>query len=87
MGDTVLWGLAIVTAVLTAAYIARWMWMVFYGENRTPGGAGDHMHAASGVMAIPLVILAVGSVLSGWINIPAALPALPEFTWLHEFLH
>ena len=38
-------------------------------------------------MAIPLVVLAIGSVVTGWVNIPGAIPVLPEFTWLHHFLH
>jgi NADH-quinone oxidoreductase subunit L len=38
-------------------------------------------------MAGALVALAAGSVLTGWVNVPEALPILPEFTWLHHFLH
>ena len=86
-GQTILWVIALVTAVLTAGYITRWMVMVFYGENRTGGEARRGFHRAPVVMAIPLMVLAVGSFLVGWINVPEALPALPELTWLHEFLH
>jgi NADH-quinone oxidoreductase subunit L len=86
-GHTVLWAMAIVAALLTAAYIARWMVMVFHGENRTPATARGRFHEVSRVMTIPLVVLAVGALASGWINVPEALPVLPAVAWLHDFLH
>jgi len=87
-GYTVLWVLAVVTALLTAGYITRWLVLTFHGENRTPGrDVRRYLHEAPAVMAVPLIILAVGSVVTGWVNIPEAIPLLPEFTWLHHFLH
>jgi NADH-quinone oxidoreductase subunit L len=86
-GKTVLWAMAIVTALLTAGYITRWLVMVFHGENRAGEGARKYLHEAPLIMTGALVVLAIGSVVTGWINIPEALPVLPEFTWLHHFLH
>ncbi len=86
-GQTVLWIVAIVTALLTAGYITRWLVMVFHGTNRTGESARKALHPAPLVMGGALVALAIGSVVSGWINVPDALPILPEFTWLHHFLH
>ncbi len=86
-GQTILWVIGLATAVMTAGYITRWMVLVFYGENRTAGEARRHFRVTAGVMAVPLVVLAVGSLLAGWINVPEALPLLPELTWLHQFLH
>jgi NADH-quinone oxidoreductase subunit L len=86
-GQTVLWVVAIITAMLTAGYIARWLVMVFYGETRLSGAARKHMHAAPAIMAGALIVLAIGSVVTGWVNVPEALPLLPEFTWLHHFMH
>ena len=86
-GKSVLWGVAILTALLTAGYITRWLMMVFHGGNRTGEKARTHIHAAPIVMAGALIALAVGAVLTGWVNIPGALPLLPELTWLHSFLH
>jgi NADH-quinone oxidoreductase subunit L len=85
-GQTVLWVIAIITALLTAGYITRWLVMVFHGESRLSQKARQHMHAAPLVMAGALIVLAVGSVVTGWVNVPEALPLLPEFTWLHHFL-
>jgi NADH-quinone oxidoreductase subunit L len=86
-GKTVLWVVAIVTALLTAGYITRWLVMVFHGENRTGARARKFLHESPLIMTGALVALAIGSVVTGWINIPEALPLLPEFTWLHHFLH
>ncbi|UCF19574.1 MAG: NADH-quinone oxidoreductase subunit L, partial [Gemmatimonadota bacterium] len=86
-GQTVLWVIALVTALLTAGYITRWLVMVFHGQNRTGDRARKGLHEAPLVMSGALVALAIGSVVTGWVNVPDALPLLPEFTWLHHFLH
>ena len=86
-GQTVLWVVAIITALLTAGYITRWLVMVFHGQTRLSEAARKHVHAAPLVMAGALIALAVGSVVTGWVNVPEALPLLPEFTWLHHFMH
>jgi len=86
-GQTALWIVAVITALLTAGYITRWLVMVFYGQSRVSDKARQYLHAAPWVMAGALVVLALGSVVTGWINVPEALPLLPEFTWLHHFLH
>jgi NADH-quinone oxidoreductase subunit L len=86
-GQTVLWVVAIITALLTAGYITRWLVMTFHGENRTGEKARKYLHEAAPIMVGALVVLAIGSVVTGWVNVPEALPLLPEFTWLHDFLH
>ncbi len=83
-----LWGLAAVTAGMTAFYMARLMFMTFWGDYRGPswGEAGHdaahgegHAHAWHGphesprLMTAPLQLLAVGAVLAGFVGIPAAL--------------
>jgi len=86
-GQTVLWVVAIITALLTAGYITRWLLMVFHGQARVSEHARRHLHRAPIVMGGALVVLAIGSVVTGWVNIPEALPLLPGFAWLHDFLH
>ena len=85
-GQTVLWAVALLTAVLTAGYITRWLVLVFHGESRIEPSARKFVRPAPAIMSAALLALAAGSLLGGWINIPAALPLLPEFTWLHHFL-
>ncbi|MYA63223.1 MAG: NADH-quinone oxidoreductase subunit L [Gemmatimonadetes bacterium] len=90
----VYWGLALLTALLTAFYMTRLMVMTFHGANRTGKAASSHLHEAPNVMTVPLVVLAVLSVFGGWINVPEALGesfaglwgALPMSEWLHHWL-
>jgi NADH-quinone oxidoreductase subunit L len=86
-GQTALWVVAIITALLTAGYITRWLVMVFHGQTRASEHSRRHLHRAPMVMGGALVVLAIGSVVTGWVNIPEALPLLPGFAWLHHFLH
>ena len=83
-----LWGIGAITAVMTAFYMFRLINMTFFGEYRGPapdaaghGGGHDdgHGHAWHGphesprLMTWPLVALAVGAVLAGFVGVPAAL--------------
>ena len=49
----------IVTALLTAFYMARLMTMTFLGSNRTGEQERGHLHDAPWVMTGPLVVLGV----------------------------
>jgi len=57
----------LVTALLTAFYMSRLLFMTFFGEYR---GTAHHIHEAPWSMLGPLVILAVGSAVGGFVNIP-----------------
>jgi NADH-quinone oxidoreductase subunit L len=82
-GHTALWALGILTAFLTATYMFRLVYMAFAGERRgggTPGhqpshghGAGAHLHDAPPAMAIVLILLAIGSVVAGYVGVPHVL--------------
>jgi NADH-quinone oxidoreductase subunit L len=54
----------VITAFLTAFYMTRLVVVAFFGPPRTH--AAEHPHESPRVMTIPLVILAVLSVVSGW---------------------
>jgi NADH-quinone oxidoreductase subunit L len=66
----------IVTAGMTAFYMWRLMAMTFYGASRVPEGV--HPHESPRVMTAPLVVLAAGSVLAGWIGVPKLWSIFPE---------
>jgi NADH-quinone oxidoreductase subunit L len=51
-------------AAITAFYMSRLMFMTFAGERRWEEKA--HPHEAPPVMTVPMVLLAVGSIVSGW---------------------
>ncbi|HZH20014.1 MAG TPA: NADH-quinone oxidoreductase subunit L [Geodermatophilus sp.] len=62
-------GLAILAAGLTAFYMTRLMLMTFFGRPRWEPGA--HPHESPPVMTAPMVLLAVGSVLAGFLLVVA----------------
>lgn len=73
-----LYALGLVTAMMTAFYMFRLIYMTFYGDNRV--AAGTHVHESPPSMTWPLIILAAGSVLAGWIGTP------PVFGPVHDAL-
>ena len=73
-GSLILWGIGIVTAGMTAFYMFRQLFMVFHGECRAEGHVKAHLHESPAVMTLPLVILAIGSILAGWLG-------APEYLW------
>ncbi|MHB8901153.1 MAG: NADH-quinone oxidoreductase subunit L [Thermoguttaceae bacterium] len=56
---------AVVTALLTAFYTFRAFYCTFYGPENIPQEAGHHAHESPGSMTVPLVVLAVCSVVVG----------------------
>jgi NADH-quinone oxidoreductase subunit L len=89
----VFWIMAFAAALMTAFYMTRMMIMTFHGRNRTGEKERGHLHEVGPVMWVPLSILAVLSIVGGWINVPAPIAAMPVFgwlphsEWLHHWLH
>jgi NADH-quinone oxidoreductase subunit L len=86
-GHWILWTIAALTALLTATYMFRLVFLTFHGERHSAGhGHGQdhgHLHDAPPAMAIALVVLAIGSVGAGWIGIPHAIGGHNQLaTWL-----
>lgn len=63
IGGTALGTVALIGAGLTAFYMTRVMLMTFFGEQRWNPEA--HPHESPGVMTVPMIVLAVGSVAAG----------------------
>ena len=95
-----LWGIGMVTSLLTATYMFRLVFLAFHGERRVAARASAHPeeeepadHAGHGAhgsqhdahghghaphdappsMAIPLILLAIGSVVAGYVGVPHAI--------------
>jgi NADH-quinone oxidoreductase subunit L len=64
------WALGAAAALLTAFYMTRLMLYTFYGPNRTGAAEQPHLAESPKVMTVPLVVLAVLTVLGGAINLP-----------------
>ncbi|MHB8189058.1 MAG: NADH-quinone oxidoreductase subunit L [Ferrimicrobium sp.] len=66
-----LWAAGVVTAILTAYYMGRLVYVVFYEEPRWQETAQGHTpHESPRVMTIPLIVLAAASVVGGVIDLP-----------------
>ena len=59
----------LVTALLTAFYTFRMVFLAFYGPQRVPEGV--HPHESGKWMLVPLVILSIGAIGAGYVNIEA----------------
>jgi NADH-quinone oxidoreductase subunit L len=66
-----IWILLVITAGLTALYMFRLFFLVFLGESRDPELA-EHAHDPPMSMRVPMVILAVLSIIGGYWTVPSA---------------
>jgi NADH-quinone oxidoreductase subunit L len=75
-----LWGVGLITALLTAYYMSRQVILVFFGDQRWDEDA--HPHESSWTMTIPLCVLAGAAIVGGAIN----LPLVKDWLVLEHFL-
>ena len=68
----------LVTAFFTALYMFRAVFLAFHGVPRYDRHL--HPHDPSLSMSLPLLILAIGSLIAGFVGVP------PEQGWIHHFL-
>ncbi|MEJ2111345.1 MAG: NADH-quinone oxidoreductase subunit L, partial [Acidobacteriota bacterium] len=73
-GHPFVWFFGFLTAGLTAFYMFRLIFLTFFGKGRYSEDVGHHLHESPASMTLPLIILAVLSVIGGFIG-PAA--------WMH----
>ncbi len=64
-----LWVVGWITAGMTAFYMFRLLFMTFHGESHVDHDVEHHIHESPRAMTIPLTILAVLSIIGGWIGI------------------
>jgi NADH-quinone oxidoreductase subunit L len=81
-----LWGLAVLGAVLTAFYMFRLVFLTFFGEFRGGEEAEHHLHESPWTMTLPLQILGVLSIVGGFIGLPSHLWHRPEHNLIDRFL-
>jgi NADH-quinone oxidoreductase subunit L len=80
-GHTLLYAVGLLTALLTAAYMFRLVFMTFHGQRAAVVSHDDHAHEHHGhddhthlhdappAMAFALIVLAIGSVTAGWLGL------------------
>jgi NADH-quinone oxidoreductase subunit L len=87
-GSPVLWAIAAAAAGITAFYMFRLVFLTFFGGSRMDPEVEKHVHESPWTMTLPLSILAVLSVIGGWIGIPAVLGGSNHFEhWLAPVFH
>jgi len=86
-GHWTIWFLAVCGAGLSAFYMFRQLFMTFYGASRADHHTQEHLHESPQVMTLPLIILAVGAVLAGFIGLPGVLGGSQFAHWLEPVIH
>ncbi|HEY5772086.1 MAG TPA: NADH-quinone oxidoreductase subunit L [Chitinophagaceae bacterium] len=68
--NPVMYGIALFTALLTAFYMFRLLFVTFTGKFRGTDEQAHHLHESPALMTVPLIILAALSIVGGFVNIP-----------------
>lgn len=55
-----------ITALLTSFYSFRLLFLTFHGKTRADHHTFDHAHESPPTMLIPLIVLSIGAIFSGW---------------------
>ncbi len=82
-GHFILWGVAAIAAGMTAFYMFRALFMTFFGQSRVDEHVAHHVHESPKIMTVPLMVLAVLSIIGGYIGVPHVLGGANH---IHEFL-
>jgi len=69
-GGILFWILGAGAAFMTATYMFRAVFLTFHGKSRVDHGVAHHLHESPGIMTVPLIILAILSVIGGFIGFP-----------------
>lgn len=71
--NKVLYGVALFAAMLTAFYMFRLLFITFTGTFRGTDEQKSHLHESPALMTAPLIILAILSIIGGFVGVPEAL--------------
>lgn len=66
----VLYAVAVFTAMLTAFYMFRLLFLTFTGKFRGTEDQSHHLHESPPAMTVPLIILAILSIIGGFVGVP-----------------
>ena len=72
-------------AILTAFYMFRLVYLTFHGEYKGPSGSAVGLQESPGTMTTPLVILAILSIIGGYIGLPLVLGE--KINIFHDWMH
>ncbi|MFB9121062.1 NADH-quinone oxidoreductase subunit L [Bergeyella porcorum] len=83
--NPIFWVILFIIAAMTATYMFRLYYLTFHGEFRGTAEQKHHLHESPWNMTLPLIVLAVLSVVGGFINLPHII-AHGEFSKLQAWL-
>jgi NADH-quinone oxidoreductase subunit L len=74
-----LWLVGYATALMTAFYMFRLMFLTFHGKPRMGHEVEHHIHESPKSMTVPLIILAICAITAGWLGWPHSLGGSNRF--------
>ncbi len=86
-GSPLLWLVAAATALMTAFYMTRLLWLAFMGASRMTPEVERHVHESPASMTAVLCLLAGLSAVGGFMAVPHFLEPLLPLPATHEHLH
>jgi NADH-quinone oxidoreductase subunit L len=86
-GSPLLWAMASLTALLTAYYMFRLLWLTFFGRSRMSAEVEHHVHESPWSMTGVLLVLALLSAVGGFIGVPHFLASTWPLPLVDERLH
>lgn len=83
----IIWAVTLFSAALTGIYMFRLLFLTFFGTFRGTEEQKHHLHESPITMTLPLVVLAILSVVGGFLNLPHFLGegnSQKLSHWLHQ---
>lgn len=80
----IIWVVGMIAALLTSYYMFRLLFLTFFGKFRGTQEQEHHLHESPALMTVPLMILAILSIVGGFIGMPEVF-GMGEH-WLKEWL-
>jgi NADH-quinone oxidoreductase subunit L len=81
--STTMYVIGVITAMFTSFYMFRMLYLTFYDKFRGTSEQEHHLHESPPSMTIPLIVLAILSIVGGFIGVPESLGG---HHWLEHFL-
>ncbi|MDO4763318.1 MAG: NADH-quinone oxidoreductase subunit L [Flavobacteriaceae bacterium] len=83
--NPIIWALTLLGALLTTIYMFRLLFLTFFGEFRGSEAQEKKIHESPWMLLFPLMVLAVFSVLGGFVNLPHFI-AHGDYQFLSQWL-
>lgn len=77
------WIIGVLTALITAFYSFRVLFLAFHGTFRGTEEQKHHLHESPSTMTLPLIVLSIGAIVVGYVGVPHILGG---HDWIAGFL-